>query len=168
MNDDEVRKLAHDIHADLDSIQRYYDRQFDPQAHEAMTNDAERWRRSVHHAVERTHHSVERLMSVQNNALERSNAGRDAALSISALGAQLTSIAAQVSLAQTAGQMSLPVSSALVGLINNIQAIVQGVSAQMLQLITSLVTPAGWSIAGGLGANLFGLQGNIQLELQFQ
>ncbi|BCX04871.1 MAG: hypothetical protein KatS3mg053_2809 [Candidatus Roseilinea sp.] len=167
MNDGDVGALAQEIHTDLDAIRRHYDRQFDPPAREAMADDAERWRRNVHRAIERAHHSVERLTSAQGNDTERSNAGRDAALAISALDAQLASIAAQVSLAQAGGQISSTVGSALTGLINNIQAVVRGISAQILQLIASLVTPVGWSIAGGLGTNLFGLQGNIQLELQF-
>lgn len=168
MNDSEVRALASEIHADLDSLQRHYDRQFDPRAHEAMVDDAERWHHNVHRVIERVHLSVERLTSAQSDDVSRSDAGRDAALSISALDAQLISIAAQISLAQTAGQIALPMGSVLAGLINNLRAIVQGVSAQILQLIANLVTPVGWSIAGGLGANLFGLQGNTQLELQFR
>ncbi len=156
-------ELKNDILADLATVQRLYDEAFEPMAaHTERVSDLERWRRNVHGAVERTRQAVE-AVTVLDNREARSHAALDAAMSVAVLDAQFTSITAQVNINHAAG----PVASALSGLINNIKAVVQGLSAQILQLISNLITPAGWAVAGGLGANLFGLQGNVQIEIQF-
>jgi len=158
---------AQDIHAGLDAAWQLYDGQFHPSAREAMTDDADRWRRGIGRAIQHIHQAVEFLTNSNAEAARRSAAARDAALAVGSLDAQLTGIAAHINLMQAAGQVSLPVAGRLTGLINSIKAVVQGISAQILQLISHLVAPVGWAIAGGLGTNLFGLQGTVQIELQF-
>lgn len=162
MNDELPGAIEDGLHI----VRQLYDREFEPLARPVMPESVARWRGNVHDALERTQHAVAALSSAAY-AEERSRLAREAVLSIVALDAQLTSIAAQINIAQTGGHILASVGATLTSLINNIKAVVQGISAQIMQLIANRVTPSGWAIAGGLGTNLFGLQGNIQIEIQF-
>jgi hypothetical protein len=98
---------------------------------------------------------------------KQSSAAVQALASLGALNAQLSKLTALFNLQSTVQQVGQAVSSAWNNLQTYLQSLVQSLSTQLLQLISSMFTPTEWSVSGDTGVNLFGLSGTAGIEITF-
>ena len=144
-----------EVKAQIDELHKNIDREF-----HALIKDI-----PVMDKVEDLQSSIKSL--IEADPEQRSAAAMRAIASLGALSSQVDYLTARLNLPSVTAQVGQKATNHWNSVQTYLQKLIHSLSGLLWQLISNLLTPKEWSIAGDAGVNLFGLSGTAQIQITF-
>jgi hypothetical protein len=159
MNSDDLQEMIsndlREIGARIDELYGNIDAEF-----HALIQDI-----PIKKKVEDTQTTVKSLVDAKPE--HRSAAAMQAIASLGALNSQVDYLTARLNLPDVAKKVGEKATHHWNDLKTYLQKLIHSIAGHLWQLISTLLTPTGWSVSGDTGFNLFGLSGTAGIQIDF-